>query len=106
MSKILFEKQSEIAFITFNRPEVNNAFNPEMILEAQGEFIDNDDLRVPVLTGAGDRSVCSGTDLKAAAARIGQGETAAQGLPASGMNPSAQTWKPIIAAINSYSVAG
>lgn len=109
MPRILVEKRGGVATITFNRPEVNNSFDPEMILEAQAaekEFIEDNDLRVLILTGAGERAFCTGMDLKAAAARISTGQSAAQGLPAGGMIPSVQTWKPIIAAINGYCLAG
>jgi enoyl-CoA hydratase len=54
--------------ITINRPEVHNAVNGDAarrLLEAWREFHDDDSLSVAVLRGAGDKSFCSGADLKA-----------------------------------------
>ena len=56
----LFEKGEGIATITINRPEVRNAFNEETIREilARLEDAENDDnVRVIVVTGAGDLSL-------------------------------------------------
>lgn len=54
-----------IATITLNRPERKNAFTREMVLlwvDALHDARSNDDVRVLVLTGAGD-SFCSGVDV-------------------------------------------
>lgn len=64
---ILFEKNNGVATITFNRPEVYNAFNNEMSFETQDALkavSADDDIRVLVMTGAG-KAFCSGQDLKA-----------------------------------------
>ena len=66
MADILFEKSEGIAFITFNRPEAHNALTAEsfvLLVEAWDEFAADRDLRVAVLTGAGDEAFCSGGDL-------------------------------------------
>ncbi len=63
---ILFEKSEGIATITLNRPEVLNAYIPEMgdeVVQAFSEVRDDDDVRVVILTGAG-RAFCAGLDLK------------------------------------------
>ena len=54
---ILFEQYKGIAKITINRPEVYNAFRPktnEEMLDAFGICRARADIRVIVLTGAGD----------------------------------------------------
>ena len=64
---ILFEKNNGVATITFNRPDVYNAFNNEMSFETQDALksvSEDDDVRVLVITGAG-KAFCSGQDLKA-----------------------------------------
>lgn len=62
---IRIEERDHIARITFNRPEVRNAFNATMISEMGDAFRQinsRKDLRVVVLTGIG-QSFCAGADL-------------------------------------------
>ncbi len=64
---LLYEKRGHIAHITFNRPEVRNAMNPEMmcrLADAWDDFAADDNLRVALLTGAGDKAYTAGADLK------------------------------------------
>jgi enoyl-CoA hydratase len=63
---ILVEKQDGVARVTFNRPDVLNAFNPKMSeeLRAAVEDIGKDkSVKVVVMTGAGDRAFMSGADI-------------------------------------------
>lgn len=63
--QILYEIKDGVAIITLNRPEVLNAFNPQMALElvkALESSNKNDDVGAIVVTGAG-RGFCSGADL-------------------------------------------
>jgi len=64
-SQLKFEVHEYIATITLNRPEKKNAFTTEM-LHAWGDALlecaERDDVRVVVLTGAGD-AFCSGGDV-------------------------------------------
>jgi methylglutaconyl-CoA hydratase len=62
---IKFEERDHVAWVTFNRPEVRNAFNATMISEMADAFRNinsRKDLRVVVLTGMG-QSFCAGADL-------------------------------------------
>lgn len=64
---ILYEKKDGRATVTFNRPEVLNAVNHQMLIEMSIAFKDaswDDSVAVLVLTGAGDRAFCTGADLK------------------------------------------
>ncbi len=76
---ILFETTDGIATITLNRPDVLNAYQPQMgdeLVRAFDQVRDDETLRVAILTGAG-RAFCAGVDLKFMkehAARIAQGE--------------------------------
>lgn len=67
MKNIRIEKTNGIGWITLNRPESMNAFNYEMIREL-GDAVEDiridSDVRVVVLTGAGDRALSVGADLK------------------------------------------
>lgn len=63
MLKIHEEKN--IAFVSLNRPEVKNAFNPELIQQITGCFIQlsgRKDLRAVILSGEGN-VFCAGADL-------------------------------------------
>jgi len=61
-----YDKHAGIATITFDRPEARNALTPEMICRLADAFMDfaaDDDLRVAILTGSGDKAFCAGGDL-------------------------------------------
>jgi enoyl-CoA hydratase/carnithine racemase len=63
---ILYEKQDGCATVTFNRPQVLNAVNHEVLSELNIAFKDaswDDGVAVLVLTGAGERAFCTGADL-------------------------------------------
>jgi enoyl-CoA hydratase/carnithine racemase len=64
---ILYDKKDGRATVTFNRPDVLNAVNHQMLTEISIAFKDtswDDSVAVLVLTGAGDRAFCTGADLK------------------------------------------
>jgi enoyl-CoA hydratase/carnithine racemase len=65
---ILYERTGHVATITLNRPERLNSFNEEMSYElsrAWSDVRDDPQIRVAILTGAGDRAFCSGVDVAA-----------------------------------------
>ena len=104
MDTAIYQKQSPVAWITINRPKVMNACDPpttDHIYECEQDFDKDPELKVLVLTGAGDRAFCTGMDLKAAAARIAAGGPVSNVVP-----PYMKTEKVTIAAINGYAVAG
>ena len=108
---IIYEKRDKIAYITLNRPRVLNAVNGQMgreIHEALYDVRDDTDVWVAIITGAGDKAFSSGHDLK---------EDTEEGFEeewkASFWKPQSPTifgtlelWKPLIAAINGYCLAG
>jgi methylglutaconyl-CoA hydratase len=62
---VLFEQHERIAWVTLNRPEVHNAFNPIMMSELISVFENirkDKGIRVAVMTGKG-KSFCAGADL-------------------------------------------
>jgi enoyl-CoA hydratase len=64
---ITFQVEEGIATVTFNRPEVLNALNAESLKEfsqALDEIADDEDIRVLILTGAGEKSFVAGADIK------------------------------------------
>jgi enoyl-CoA hydratase/carnithine racemase len=68
VDELLWSVQDGVGTIMLNRPESRNAFTFRMIHEWERLLRDartNDDVRVIVLTGAGNRAFCSGVDLSA-----------------------------------------
>jgi enoyl-CoA hydratase/carnithine racemase len=64
--EILYEKKDFVATITFNRPEVFNAYSTLTLKELTAAFEDaswDDSVGVVVLTGVGDRAFCTGGDV-------------------------------------------
>ena len=64
---IIYDKIGSVATVTINRPKVLNCLNFPTLREMSRAFEDaswDDDVRVLVLTGAGDRAFCTGADLK------------------------------------------
>ena len=64
---ILFTIDGAIATITLNRPQKLNAVTPEMadaIVSAVKACNDSDTIRCVILTGAGERAFCAGSDIR------------------------------------------
>ena len=65
--QVLIEREDAIAIVTLNRPGKRNALSPEMIVRLARfwqEVSADPAIRVIVVTGAGDKAFCAGTDLK------------------------------------------
>ena len=107
---VLYEKTENIVTITLNRPDSLNSINRQLradLAEAITNFDADPDARVAIVTGAG-RAFCAGRDLKE---RAGDNADGRQARAADSMYPDRpymwpQTWKPIIAAINGFALAG
>ena len=100
------ERAGPVTTITIDRPEARNAVDgptAAALAEAFGEFEADQDASVAVLTGAGGH-FCAGADLKAVGSPTGNRVAAGGEGP---MGPTRmQLSKPVIAAIEGYSVAG
>jgi enoyl-CoA hydratase/carnithine racemase len=116
---LLLDKEADgrIWVITLNRPERLNSFNGVLrkaLHETYWEFAHDDDAWVAILTGTG-RAFSTGQDLREraernAAALAGQPDPMVP-LPEHLVNifPLAEMlncWKPVIAAVNGFAVAG
>lgn len=119
MPHLIYEKRDGIAYLTMNRPEKRNALSPEMVVqfaEAWTDFRDDGDARVAILTGAGDRAFCAGADLGrliplVTRARQAEDEWDERVLADSSIMQAAllrgfELYKPVIAAINGFALAG
>src|SRR5439155_58593 len=94
---VRYEKRDHVAVVTINRPEVMNALHPpanEELSRVWDDVADDPDVRVAILTGAGDRAFSAGNDLK---------WTAQHGVPRmpkggfGGLVARDDLWKPLIA---------
>ncbi|SFQ27231.1 E-phenylitaconyl-CoA hydratase [Variovorax sp. OK605] len=99
-----------VAIVTLNRPEAMNSIDPEsneQLLAIWDEISIDEDVRVLVLTGAGERAFCTGADLKKT---MPPADSAARQVFRAGTRHSnfgtLQTDKPVIAAINGYALGG
>jgi enoyl-CoA hydratase/carnithine racemase len=102
--KVLFEKKGPLAYVTINRPERLNACDHETyarLAEIWSEFRDDSALRVAILTGAGERAFCAGSDIKAN--YVGRKDEEPHLTPFAVMY---DLYKPIIAAINGHANGG
>jgi len=120
LETLLYREEEGVAWVTLNRPEVHNAFNARMQAELRGMWRSlrrNDDVRVVVLTGAGDHAFCTGIDRQEAMGgaavapgepRVGSGSTPFMfDDPGENIGPkTCDLWKPVIAAVNGIACGG
>ena len=98
-----------VALITMNRPERMNAMDAEayqQLSEAWSRVRDDKDIRVAVITGAGDRAFTTGADLKSfvnAPQDLSQFWLTQQDQL---LNRGLEDRKPVIAAVNGYCLGG
>ena len=103
---ILYENRGRVVVVTINRPESRNAINSgvrEGLAAAWERFAKDEQARVAILTGAGDKAFCAGADLKEMAAKK-LGSLPRNFLPT--LNVNIQVAKPVIAAVNGVAYAG
>ncbi len=105
---VIVEKKGHVGILTINRPKALNALNSATlmdILAGIGELTGKD-VRVIVLTGAGDKAFVAGADIKEMA-----GYTVQQGLAFAELghrvcNMLEELAQPVIAAVNGYALGG
>jgi enoyl-CoA hydratase/carnithine racemase len=117
METVTLEVAGGVAWVTLDRPEVMNAFDARMqdeLSQLWRSLRGDDDVRVVVLTGAGDRAFCTGIDR----AGISGDGTAAGGVgfagspfhlddPGAKLGPKSNDfWKPVIGAVNGIACGG
>jgi len=108
---IIYEKKGNVAYITLNRPEVMNAMNRKMggeLSEVLDDFRLDPDVWIAIITGAGDKAFSAGADLKDryVEGRKDINEEFWAPRVRGNLIQGLEIWKPIIAAINGYCLAG
>lgn len=103
----LFSIENNIALFQINRPDVRNALNLECWQEIS-QFIDdinsNDDVRVAIITGVGEKAFAAGADINMLKER--SFVDALSGSAQSTLTKLENSQKPIIAAVNGYAFGG
>jgi enoyl-CoA hydratase/carnithine racemase len=122
MSVLLEKRANGVAVVTINRPQALNALDvpaKERLGEIWQEITDDAQVRVAILTGAGEKAFCSGLDREEG---IQKGYLEGEELPltigrvstpfmyndiGTQVNPKENDlWKPVIAAVNGMACGG
>lgn len=107
-TRLLYEMRDGVARVTLNRPEVHNAFDSTMQgeLEAVWRRVKHDaEVRVVVLTGAGERAFCTGIDRSEVPEN--EYDPLTYEDPGRRIGPKSQgVWKPVVAAVNGMACGG
>ena len=108
--EILFEEYNHIAKVTINRPRYRNAFTPKTVWEMSQAFNycrEALDIRVVILTGAGNKAFCSGGDMHV---KGHGGYIGTDGVPRLNVldlqMQIRRLPKPVIAMVNGYAIGG
>lgn len=106
--ELLSDRRGDVLWLALNRPEVHNALNmslTEALVDAFKAASADETLRAVVLTGAGERSFCSGADLKESAGGMFRSESGANPI-ANVLRAIEACGKLVIARINGSALAG
>jgi (E)-benzylidenesuccinyl-CoA hydratase len=107
--KLLYEVKDRVARITINRPEAMNAMDAEVYAELSKAWIDvrdNPEVWVAIVTGSGEKAFTAGADLKAFIPRARSKADFWLTQQTMILNRGLEVWKPVIAAVNGYCLAG
>ena len=106
---LLFTKENGLGIVTINRPQAANAMNDQAYAELLSLFQEiekDDEVRVIIITGAGEKAFVAGTDITNMA-KLSSAEARAFAYKLK--KTFDLIWnmdKPIIAAVNGYALGG
>ena len=106
---VVTEKRGQAFWITINRPEKRNALNGDVIAgitKGYRDAHDDKDVRVIVLTGAGDKAFCAGADLQNSGAAFAMDFSRPNVDYADLLRLSQNATKPAIARVGGVCMAG
>ena len=106
---IKFEKKNQIAYVTIDRPKVLNALNMATMQELKQAFAaikDDDEVRVAILTGAGEKAFVAGADIGELSQHtpVSAKEYTHKGQAI--IDAIENLGKPVIACINGFALGG
>jgi enoyl-CoA hydratase/carnithine racemase len=102
--EVTYEVHDAVAIVTINRPEKRNALNLaacEQLQDCWRRIEDDPEVRVGIVTGAGDKAFCAGFDISEK--NVDGRPRTEDFTPRPGTNPV--TGKPLIAAVNGLAMA-
>jgi enoyl-CoA hydratase len=103
------EKNGAVAVVTFNNPKALNALTVdtfEALEQALNELAEDQDIRVVILTGAGEKAFVAGGDIGFLATLDVEGARRFALLAQKVIDQIEAFPKPVIAAINGYALGG
>ncbi|MEV0912047.1 enoyl-CoA hydratase/isomerase family protein [Streptomyces hokutonensis] len=108
LKTVLFEVTDHVATLTLNRPQAMNSFNQRMLEEFSAiwdRVKTDDDVRVVVLRGSGERAFSTGMDVKEGIDR--HPNVWSQTDPGEFLSPKLnQVWKPLVCAVHGMAAGG
>src|SRR5262245_32533144 len=109
MSQIVVEERGDAHWVTLNRPEVRNALSRALnaeLIELATELDRRDEVRIIVITGAGDKAFSAGADLKERkGVPAAESQSYIQAI-GNAINGWGEIRKPTIAAMNGSAFGG
>jgi enoyl-CoA hydratase len=106
---VLRERRGTTLVLTFNRPEKLNALSTQMLRQLDAALdaaADDADVRVAVLTGAGEKAFVAGADIEEYSRLDREGFVAYQRRSRDLFTKIDAFAKPIVGAINGYALGG
>jgi enoyl-CoA hydratase len=106
---LIYDTKAGIAYVTVNRPAVRNALNAQTVRELKIAFEqakNDNEVRVVIITGAGDKAFIAGADINELATQtpVPGKEFSLAGQAV--FDSIEQLGKPVIAAVNGYALGG
>ena len=109
MQNILVERSDGVAVLTINRPKALNALNTETLTELEQALHDielDDEVRVLIVTGAGQKAFVAGADIGEMAELNARGAKQFAAVAHRAFKALDDLRVPTIAAINGYALGG
>lgn len=106
---VLLEAAEGIGLVTINRPKQLNALNVNLLMRLREVLLEcgaRDDIRVVIITGAGEKSFVAGADIAEMKDMKAREGLAFGELGQAAFRTIEQLPKPVIAAVNGYALGG
>ncbi|MDO8461615.1 MAG: enoyl-CoA hydratase-related protein [Deltaproteobacteria bacterium] len=106
---LIIQNKNSIAQVTINREKALNALNADLLKEIRdcfSELSQNREVRVVIITGAGDKAFVAGADIAAMSQMNASQAKEFGGLGHQAMDAIDHCAKPVIAAVNGFCLGG